>query len=382
MKTYLFYILLIFPLEMVFSQTEKEILNNTNNNSIELKNEKKKTQTAKTIETTSEPSEEPVRDSGAKPLPPAPATRMEESSELQTTFEVQKVHYWNAYLTYSQQRTQRSFTNGQMEKLDDLLRKLSATKPGSFESYLYYYINGQNDISRSKALMKANELKPKDEMVQKELMVNFQILNQNEELRKVILNLSQNDVYPESVEWYGEEMLNSVPEKGVLIVHGKEDAYAGLYAQKVKRIREDVQIISIDWLTSSYYRKQLVGKGWKLPESNFIDVKYLSELCALNPEKQMSISLTLPKEYFLPILDKLYISGLVFEYKEIPTDLTVVNEKLWKEKLNKKLIMQNEQVLVKNYLPMLYQLKNVYQSNGNSQGIIEIEGTIQEILKR
>ena len=138
----------------------------------------------------------------------------------------------------------------------------------------------------------------------------------------------------------------------------------------------------MDWLTSPQYRTNLKIKGWKLPTSDFIDTKYLQEFCELNKDKTIAISMTLPKEYLIPILDKLYVSGLVFEYLDVPTDLSVRNQELWKTKLNKKLIDSEDKGLVNNYLPMLFQLKKIYQADGNTDVVNDIESAIQTITNR
>ncbi len=386
MKSYLFYFLLFFPLGLAFSQTLKETNVNTNstNNSIQIPKQELKKENTPAIEKVQTKATEPETESVAKPEMLAPASRMpiDAAATQSTSFAAQKAIYLNQFNTYSQQRNQRSFTTEQSQKVEESLRNLSAIQPGSFESYLFYYMNGQNDLTRAKALLKAKEMRANDPLVQKELMNYYVLMNNADELRKVLLDVSQADVYDESVENYGDDMMKSVPANGVLITHGDEDSYAGMYAQKVKRVREDIQILSLDWLTSPQFRTNLIIKGWKLPEGNFIDTQYLAKLCALNPEKKIAISMTLPKEYLLPILDKLYVSGLVFDYLDVPTDLTLTNEKLWNERFNKKVITQKDQDLSKNYLPMLYQLKKVYQENGNSKALNNMESQIQEILKR
>ena len=392
MKSYLFYIFLIFPFGMVFSQVEKTEEINTNSNTTPLNNtintapielqkvtREKKEKDAKRLET--EPVLEEIR------VPAAPAT-MDANAEGKMdadvigTSAVKIATYKSNFKNFSEQRTQRSLSVDQSAQMEDLLRDLSSQSPGSFESYLFYYLNGQNDLTRSKALLKANELKPSDVLVQQEMLTYYVLMNKSDETRQSLLNLSQKDVYSESAELYGQDMINSTRSNSTLITHGNEDSYGALYAQKVKREREDVSIISLDWLTSPQYRTNLKSKGWKLPTSDFIDTKYLQEFCELNKDRTIAISMTLPKEYLIPILDKLYVSGLVFEYLDVPTDLSIRNQELWNTTLNKKLISSEDKGLVNNYLPMLLQLKKIYQADGNSEAVNDIESTIQTITNR
>jgi hypothetical protein len=380
MKSYLLYFLVIFPFGILNSQVEGKTTNNSNTIAIPVEKREKPTSFNSNIE--AEESIEQIPDTLQR-TPSQPSSPLFETAAMpEMTIDSQKANYITNYTNFSQQRAQRSLTDEQKVTMDDLLRRLAASQPQSFESYLFYYLNGQNDLNRSKALLKAKEMKPTDGMVQKEMMTYYVLMNKKDDTRKALLDLTQNKVYPASTASYGEDMINSAPQNATLITHGKEDSYAALYAQKVKREREDVEIISLDWLTSPQYRINLKAQGWNLPVGDFIDTKYLAELCALNPQKSIAISMTLPKEYLLPILDKLYVSGVVFEYKEVPTDMTVRNEELWDKELNKELIKKKDNDLVSNYLPMLFQLKRVYESRGDSEAVNKLDEIIKDITTR
>ncbi len=67
---------------------------------------------------------------------------------------------------------------------------------------------------------------------------------------------------------------------------------------------------------------------------------------------------------------------------DVPTDLSLRNQELWKTKLNKKLIDSEDKGLVNNYLPMLFQLKKIYQADGNTDVVNDIESAIQTITNR
>lgn len=377
MKPYLFYIWILFPFGPAICQVGGNVNNsnnNSNSNSINIEElSPAQLEPKKAKESTESVEEESVS---------SPATAISTEIQSQVSLDSQRANYLSNYTAFNQQRNQRSLTEGQKEVMVDLLRNLASSYPESFESYFFYYLNGQNDLSRSKALLKAKEMNPKDESLQKEMMTYYVLLNKKDETRKALLDLSQNKVYPSSTEAYGEDLINSAPINSTLITHGKEDSYAALYAQNVKREREDVQILSLEWLNSPQYRSKLKLEGWVLPASEFINTAYLEELCALNSHKKIAISLTLPKEYLLPIIDKLYISGLVFEYKEIPTDMTVRNEELWYKELNKELISTLSNDLVNNYLPMIFQLRKVYESNGEADKVEQLDEIIKEITTR
>lgn len=382
MKFYLFSFLLIFPFALAFGQVNGTVTNSNNNsNSNTIKLEKKASSTFN-MEVQEEVLEAPqIESESTEDVSPVERTDNRSKDQV-VSIDSQRATYIGYYNSYNQQRSQRSLTETQNDNMTELLRELASSHPMSFESYFFYYLNGQNDLKRSKALLKANEMKPADEMVQKEMMTYYVLVSKPDETRKAVLNLSQNGVYSNSTNAYGQDLINSVPQNSTLITHGKEDSYAALYAQKVKRERADVEILSLDWLTSPQYRLKLKASGWKLPSSSFVDTKYFEELCRINKDKRIAISMTLPKEYLLPILDKLYVSGLVFEYKDIPTDMSIRNEKLWNSTLNKELIETKETSLVNNYLPMLFQLKKVYEANGDTESVNKLDVIIKDITTK
>ncbi len=387
MKSFLFTLFLVSAFADVYGQNSGNVPQNSGNLEIKEKAETKKSNNAfnsapeKAMEMEVEKRE---LEFDTIQVESATAAGMGAAldNNLASSIDSQRANYISTYTSFNQQRNQRSMNETQKETMDDLLRDLASSNPESFESYFFYYLNGQNDLTRSRALLKANELKPTDAMLQKEMMSYYVLVNKPDETRKALLNLSQNGVYSNSTGSYGEDLVNSAPENSTLITHGKEDSYAALYAQRVKREREDVDILSLEWLTSPQYRLKMKASGWNLPTSEFVDTRYLQELCHLNKDKSIAISMTLPKEYLIPILDKLYVSGLVFEYKEVPTDMTVRNEQLWNSTLNKDLIITKDNDLVKNYLPMLFQLKQAYEANGDSDAVNKIDAIINDLTKK
>lgn len=387
MKFYLFTFLFFFLPAISFGQATNNTNNNTNVNIPATPVEKKEKAVKKSenlMEVEAVPAMEAPVVGASIPVQVKKDTLLELDSKIGSAVSTdsQKSAYLSNYKYLNEQRSQRSLSEEQVENLDDLLRNYASAHPETYESYLFYYLNGQNDLNRSKALLKAQELKPDEELVQKEMLTYYVLMNKQDEKRKALLDLSQNEVYPVSTENYGEDLVKSVPSNSVLITHGKEDSYAAMYAQSVKRIREDVEIISLDWLTSPQFRANLAAKGWVLPESDFINTEYLAQLCALNPTRSIAISLTLPKEYLVPILDKLYVSGLALEYLEVPTDLNLRNEELWNDDLNKKVLDDKNSDLRKNYLPLMMQLKKHYEIVGNAVEAEKMAKLIQEIIAK
>jgi hypothetical protein len=87
--------------------------------------------------------------------------------------------------------------------------------------------------------------------------------------------------------------------------------------------------------------------------------------------------MTIPKEYLLPIKDKIYVVGLIFEYHEDNYNNFYKNDYLWNEEFEKTVIDQatNQKAkdLSANYLPMLLQLQKVYEERGDEDKRIEVD---------
>ena len=182
---------------------------------------------------------------------------------------------------------------------------------------------------------------------------------------------------------YAEDILLSAPKNGTLITHGFDDSYAVWYLQSQKKIRTDVELISLDFMQSEYYRDQLKKKGYSLPNSKNIDVSYFAQFCKLNASRKLSASLTMPKEYFRPVLLNVYLVGLVFEYHTDRFENFKANEYLWNSRLKKHLINnvydETSKHLSSNYLPMLLQMRKVYGQKGDTDKVKEMDRVVDKI---
>jgi hypothetical protein len=120
-----------------------------------------------------------------------------------------------------------------------------------------------------------------------------------------------------------------------------------------------------------------------LPDTDVINVDYLKTFCELNASKSISISMTAPKEYFLPIQSNLYVTGLVFEYHQSVYNNFDRNNTLWNSGLTKHLIREAKDEKAKqlsaNYLPMLLQLRKVYGQQGEQKKVKEIDEAIDKV---
>lgn len=283
----------------------------------------------------------------------------------------------------STQRTQRTPSAIQQEQMNQYVSLLAQSAPESFEHHYFSYLAGNYNIELIDHLRKAEDLRPENSDVHIQIAAYDFITNNLNEARKYLKKLHANGRINEVMLAYGKDLMRSVPENGCLITHGFEDTYAAYYTQIFMNERSDVTIISLDFLQSEAYRSALTTKGFNLPISSLIDVGYLTEFCALNVTKKLSVSLTVPKEYFVPNQQHMFVTGLVMEYHaEGCTGIFERNEQLWNTKLSASITSigrDKARSLSANYLPMLLLLRKEYQIRGQKDEVQKIDEAIDQI---
>ena len=291
---------------------------------------------------------------------------------------------FSSYKAQSQTQTQqRSPTEFKQQQMNGAVSYFETNAPESFEYHYYKYISGNYNTVLFPHLQKAEQLKPNNSDVHVQMTSYYMVMNADNEALKYLDKLVTSKRLAPSVVLYAEDVLRSVPENGVLITHGFDDTYGVWYAQIKKGIRKDVTIISLDLMQSSKYLDLLKSKGFVIPNSSVIDVAFLNQFCHANASENLSISLTTPKDYFKSMLSQVYLSGLVFEYRTSTFDNFWRNEILWDKELKKELVEntvdEKGRSLSSNYLPMLFQMRKVYNQTGKDQKVKEMDAAIDKI---
>ena len=273
----------------------------------------------------------------------------------------------------SNQPSSRSADIPLQEKMDEDVRLLKDEDPNSFEYNLYYYISGNYNVDRETELSKAEELAPLDPTVLSQCVGNAMVKNDSAGTINYLEKLQVNNLLSEEVISYAKDLLLSAAEDQVLITHGFFDSYGVAYQQYINKFHSELTTISLDLMQSESYRYHLAKQGFLLPKSNTINTSYLASFCNLNSDKNIALSMTLPREYLSPIKEFLFPIGLVFEYRQnnklSKDDLVLRNEKLWNQTLEKRNMNQFQSTesnnLSSNYLPMLLFLKAEYTTKGD-----------------
>lgn len=295
-----------------------------------------------------------------------------------------------AKVNFSVSKTQATYNTQQRTPVPEVQLKMDQTvayfeqmAPNSFEYHYFKYTAGNYNISEITHLRKAEKMMPENTDVHAQ-MAAYKIITRDADSAAIyIQKLLNSGRLNENTLHYAEDLLLSVPENGVLITHGFDDMYSTWKKRYVDNVRPDVTLISLDFLQSDYYRSRLTKDGFVLPKEDVINVDYLQSFCHLNASKPISISLTTPKEYFVPIKSQLYITGLVFEYHQEAFNNFDRNNVLWNSILRKHLVDfatdEKSKQLSSNYLPMLLQLRKVYGQQGEQKNLRDVDKTIDKV---
>jgi len=284
----------------------------------------------------------------------------------------------------SNQRSQRSPTVDQQVQMDNLVQVLEKSSPESFEYHYFKFVAGNYSVALVEHLKKAELLRPTNSDVHIQFVAYYWCMNEKRKALPYLEKLMGSGRLNWSILNYSKDLLRSVPSQGTLVTHGMEDSYACLFLQLSEGIRTDVNVISLDLLQSDAVQKQLLVYGFNLPQNNTIDVAYLKEFCVQNNTRNIALSMTIPKEYLLPIQENLFVTGLVFEYK---TDLSYQNsarnEYLWNYEFIKLIITdasnEKERQLTANYLPMLLILRNTYMLTNETEKLAFVEEVLTQV---
>ncbi|MAO32603.1 MAG: hypothetical protein CL824_03770 [Crocinitomicaceae bacterium] len=294
--------------------------------------------------------------------------------------------YKNKKISTSQSY-QRNPTDEQQKEMNQANDIIQQQAPNSFDYNLNKYVIGNYNTNNYSNLKSAEQINPNSEEVIKQMAAHNLIIDDDFKSELYLKKLKDNKQLDAQSIDYCEDLLESTPENGTLITHGMLDSYGAHYNQITNKKRTDVEIINLDFLQSKTYQQKLIKKGFFIPDSKNIDVSFFKEFCENNNDKNIALSLTIPKDYFIPIIDKIYVVGLVFEYhlNTTPDGLMKKNEVLWNNKMNKSIISSKETGTIKlasNYLPMLLNLRKYFKEKGDNPKVLEIDRQIELISKK
>jgi hypothetical protein len=290
----------------------------------------------------------------------------------------------------SRQYSRRSASEYEQMNMDNSVQYYKAMLPDAFETHFFAYLAGHYNTDLYPELQAAAELKPEDTEVKKQLAAYHIINNDAQQAVPIIQELIDTGAVSSWKLLYANDLLVSGEPNSVIVLHGFDDMFATYFVQNNNAVRQDVQLLSLDFMQSATYRTNWTDGDLNLPESTVIDTAYLSELCRLNPEKPMQLSMTIPKDYFVGLRAKLYPVGLTFRYSEQPVDNFQRNDALWSTEMNKDLVDPIKIVSTAyrppdgwyaNYLPMLLVLRQQYIALDRTEDVKRIDSEIDIIAR-
>ena len=278
---------------------------------------------------------------------------------------------------------QRTPLPAEQSEMDAKVKQLELISPNSWEYHLAYYAAGNYNLDRSPALEKAYQMNPENLEVQKQYVSLKYMKGDTLSAQNMLSTMSLNELISLEVERYTSDVLTSCSMNSTLITHGFEDTYGTLFNQFSHQQRMDVNVVSLDFLQSPQYRITLEEKGYVLPKTTKIDVGYLSQFCYLNADKELFLSVTIPRTYFEPISKKLFPVGVTFQYANAPAeDLPDRQENMWFYQLNKFGLAEGEDrsKFAMNYIPLLLYLEQKYIQEGNEVLLLQVRDSMDFIL--
>lgn len=330
------------------------------------------------------PSEELKSESEKESAPLKKAEKLDSYSTKQaTSLDQSTIQFEQSETQSTYMRSQRTPSTVQQKQMDEAVKQLEKADSKSFEFNFFKYVSGNYNTEWFKYLNEAEKIRPNNSDVQTQMAAYYLITGNDKTALAYMEKLVKSGRLSSEPITYAHDLLKSAPLNGVLVTHGFDDTYAVNYLQLKNGMRKDVQLISLDYLQSDSYRKLLLDKGFKLPGSKIIDVNFLNEFCKLNEAKNVSISMTTPKEYLKPMKSELYVVGLAFEYHSKEFNNYYMNDYLWNEELKKDLInhatSSKAKDLSANYLPMLLLLRKYYIQESDKDHIVEIDAAIDKV---
>lgn len=310
-----------------------------------------------------------------------------ESSSSQSQINQKKNEFSKIKAASLTQRTQRSPTSEQQQIMNKQVKDLEQMAPNSFDYNLMYYSSGNYDVSREPKLKLAEKMQPENPDVIKFCAANAIVKGDTLEAKSYLKKMEEKQlIQPETISYTADVVISST-SNSTIITHGFNDSYGAYFNQFNQNFAPSTTVVSLDFLQSESYRNVLKNKGYELPKQVIVDVSFLKSFCELNQEKNIALSMTIPREYFEPIKDNIYVSGLIFEYRSTNSKPSFQKlESLWNQNLNKKVItefispLSNSYVL--NYLPMLIYLEDYYNSSGNKLKCVEIGTEIDRVRRK
>ncbi len=278
--------------------------------------------------------------------------------------------------------SRKSPTYEQALKMENIVNQYENFNNQSFEFNYFNYIAGNYNVDKVDYLKKAEAIKPQNTDVQIQLAAYYFIKDISDSSALYLQKLVDVNRIDSTALIYAQDLLTSVSQDGYLFTHGFDDSYACAYLQKVENYRNDVTLLPYEFFQSSHFVNRFKNLEILNYENQIVDNEYLKNIVVNNKNKKIHISISFPKEYFYLFQENIYTKGLTFVLDNNENELIADNlnfyQTISKELINNAISEKAKRYSL-NYLPVLFYLKDYFESNQDKLAIEEIDKMINQI---
>lgn len=326
--------------------------------------------------------------SGSESAPPPPITVSQDESpdELQDDLsraqsailfnskdEIAWLNYYKAtrYSTYTERS--REVSSSKKKGLEEILSLMEKNIKGTWAWHVANYLHLEKRDEGWTHLREAQAIRPDEPELLDDLLAMHEIQGNTAEAKKVAKKMAQSGVLSGSELEYNRNVLNSLEKNAILLTNGFVDTYPLYILQYDKGLRNDVQIVSLEWMKSSQYRTKAGNLlGIPLQAINPVPEFMIAAIMAANPQRPLYLGLTIPPDELKKYGGQLYCTGLAMKKSAVAVGNMETLRENWEKLFARKHVLEADP-LNRNYLVPLVLLHDHYQATGNTKKAEEIK---------
>ena len=184
-----------------------------------------------------------------------------------------------------------------------------------------------------------------------------------------------------NLEFHRNALTSALPG-GIIFTNGADDTYPLLMAQ-ANGLRTDVQVIQIDWLRNTTFRKATYT-AFSIPEKRFDDPadQRLKLLLKHAGNKHVYLATTLPRNALMKFDGALFPEGVLLRYAQTNTVDNVAQTVTWWENHAETTMVRSTDPICANYLIALAVLNNYYQLHGLEEQAHNVQQYLEVLTPR
>lgn len=289
--------------------------------------------------------------------------------------------------------------------LTNLVNDMEKAVPQSFEFNLCKWMNGGNDYEHCLPnLKKAVQLGPE----------RIELISEAITWAEVERDMTRRDLYAQKwyespmaspgLLYYNHNVLTGLKPNAILLTQGDNDTYPAWIIQS-QGIRKDVTVINTSLLNIDVYRdkvfKELGIAKWPtagqnamkdstVASSNHYHNELVKHLAANSKKYPVYLALTTDEKLIQPIADKLYLTGLAYEYSATTIDNIALMKKNFEQVYTLDYIDKPfyhdisvywSNRCVSNYIVPMIKLYDHYKASGDGTHMEWMKNKILHIVK-